>query len=74
MYTDALAVSGARLHQVAPDMVEGARKRKEMAINIQRMMVSILQARAVAEGSNQHDVADVDRHSENSDCMDLGGS
>ena len=50
-------------------MVTSACERKELAVNIQRMMIKILQARAEAESNNLDDAVDVDRGSEMGDCM-----
>jgi ribonuclease HI len=66
---DALAVAGACLQQVPAEVLVDARERKEMAVNIQRMMITILQARAEAECNNFDEAVDVDRGSEMGDCM-----
>ena len=66
---DALAVAGACLHQVPAEVLVDACERKEMAVNIQRMMIKILQARAEAECNSFVEAVDVDRGSEMGDCM-----
>ena len=52
---DALAVAGACLHQVPAEVLTSACERKELAVNVQRMMIKILQARAEAESNNLDD-------------------
>jgi len=69
---DKLAVAGASLHQVPSEVVVHAHERRKLAINVQRMMVCILQARAEAESSILEDVVDIDRGSEMGDCEVLG--
>ena len=66
---DALAVAGACLHQVPAELSTSACERKELAVNVQRMMIKILQARAEAESNSLDDAVDVDRGSEMGDCM-----
>jgi ribonuclease HI len=60
---DALAVAGAAMHEVSAEVVAAARQRKEYARTVQRMMVSILQARFTAEETH-NDAAEADRGSE----------
>ena len=67
---DALAVAGAGLHQVPAEVVADARERKEMAVNVQRMMVSVLQARFEAESHDPNDARHADRGSD-CDCMEF---
>ena len=66
---DALAVAGALLHQVPAEVVTNARERRKMAVNVQRMMIKILQARFEAESNDFDDAADADRGSQMGDCM-----
>ena len=63
---DALAVAGANMHCAAPEVVEAARQRRDVAMSVQRMM---LQARALAENAFQKEATDADRGSELGDCM-----
>ena len=67
---DALAVAGAGLHQVPAEVVADARERKQMAVNVQRMMVSVLQARFEAESYDPNDAGHADRGSD-CDCMEF---
>ena len=48
---DALAVAGANMHCAAPEVVEAARQRRDVAMSVQRMMLAISQARALAENA-----------------------
>ena len=67
---DALAVDGAKMHSVSPEVLEGALQRKVCAPQVQRMMVAVLQARFEAESDNPHDAGNADRGSD-CDCMEL---
>ena len=70
---DALAVAGANMHCAAPEVVEAARQRLGVAMSVQRMMLAILHARALAENALQNEAADAgnaDRGSD-CDCMDM---
>ena len=60
---------GACLHEVPAEVLTSACERKELAVDVQRMMIKILQARAEAESNNLDDAVDVDRGSEMGDCM-----
>ena len=69
---DALAVAGARMHQVPPEVLKAACERKRCAVNVQQMMLAVLNARLVAESniSSGHDAdrgSDVDVH----DCTQM---
>ena len=66
---DELAVAGASMHQFSSEVVDAAKERKEMAVHVQQMMVSILKARFLAEGCSSNDAGD-DRGSDMSDCME----
>ena len=66
---DMLAVTGANMHQLPAEVVSAAQERKEVAVQVQQMMVSILKARFLAETSGPNDAGD-DRGSDMSDCMD----
>ena len=66
---DELAVAGANMHQLPSEVVSAAGERKEIAVQVQQMMVSILKARFLAETSGPNDAGD-DRGSDMSDCMD----
>ena len=69
---DALAVDGAKMHSVSPEVLEAALQRKVCAPQVQRMMVAVLQARLEAESYNPHDAGNADRGSDcESDCMEL---
>ena len=68
---DALAVDGAKLHNVSSEVLDAALQRKQWALQVQRMMVAVLQARFGAESYDPHDVVN-DRGSDcESDCMEL---
>ena len=70
---DKLAVAGANKHRVSSDVVESAKQRRDDAMIVQRMMVAVLQARALAEGSI-HNEADDEHLSEmagDDDCTKL---
>ena len=70
---DALAVAGANMHCAAPEVVEEAKQRMDVAISVQRMMLAILHARALAEVAFHNettDAGDADRGSD-CDCMEL---
>ena len=68
---DALAVAGAKMHSVPPEVLESALQRKVCAPQVQRMMVAVLQARFEAESCDPHDVVN-DRGSDcESACMEL---
>ena len=67
---DKFAVAGASQHQVPSELVVVAKERKQLATKVQRMMVSILQARAEAECTKPDDAVDIDRGSEMGDCME----
>ena len=66
---DMLAAAGANMHQLPAEVVSAAQERKEVAVQVQQMMVSILKARFLAETSGPNDAGD-DRGSDMSDCMD----
>ena len=66
---DALAVAGARMHHVPPEVLQFALQRKQWAIAVQQMMVAVLHARLLAEATC--DAARADRGSECDDCEDL---
>jgi ribonuclease HI len=66
---DELAVSGAELHQVSPEVLDAAKLRKNWARQVQRMMVMVLQARFAAEEENRIDAGIGDRGSD-CDCME----
>ena len=55
---DALAVHGASLHCVPPDIVQCAKMRKSHAKIVQGMMVAVLQARFRAEQAEPTNVGD----------------
>ena len=63
---DSLAVAGARMHRVSEEVVESAKKRKDVAMSVQRMMVAVLKARLHAEADV---VAAGDRGSDPGDCF-----
>ena len=67
---DKLAVAGANKHRVSLRVVGAAQQRKKIAMNVQRMMVAVLQARASAEHS-KHQEAEDEHLSELGDCMKL---
>ena len=66
---DALAVAGAALHQVSPEVVAAANLRTHTALHVQQMMVAILKARFLAEGQTPNDAEGPDRGSEMGDCI-----
>ena len=63
---DALAVFGAAIHLLPPEVVAAAHERRELAIHVQQMMVSILQARLAEENATANDAGD-DRGSDMGD-------
>jgi len=67
---DKLAVAGANKHRVSLQVVGAAQQRKKNAMNVQRMMVAVLQARASAEHSI-HQEAEDEHLSDLGDCMEL---
>ena len=67
---DKLAVAGANMHRVSLQVVGAAQQRKKIAMNVQRMMVAVLQARASAQHSI-HQEAEDEHLSELGDCMKL---
>ena len=66
---DELARAGARLHQVSAELVAVAKERRYVAVSVQRMMISILKARFLAESSLNNDAEEADRGSDHEDCM-----
>ena len=70
---DGLAVDGANLHPVSPEVLDSARHRKTCAVQVQRMMVTVLQARFQAEGENKNVAENADRGSD-FDCMEYDDS
>ena len=66
---DELAVAGANMHRIDSEVVDMARQRKVVARSVQRMMVAVLQARALAESASQSEAGDADRGSELGECM-----
>ena len=71
---DALAVAGANMHCAAPEVVEAGRERRDVAMSVQRMMLAILHARALAENAFQNEATETDRGSELGDCMRMDDS
>ena len=57
------------MHCAAPEVVEAGRERRGVAMSVQRMMLAILHARALAENAFQNEATDSDRGSESGDCM-----
>ena len=70
---DALAVAGANMHRATTEVVEAAKDRMRDAVSVQRMMLAILHARALAELAFQSDATDAGNADRGSDCdgMDL---
>ena len=66
---DVLAVAGASMQQFPPEVVGSANERKDVAVQVQQMMLAILKARFLAEGCSSNDAGD-DRGSDMSDCME----
>ena len=66
---DALAVEGAHMHQASAEVVSATKQRKEWAVVVQRMMLSVLKARLAAERACRNDAEEGDRGSEIG-CMD----
>ena len=66
----ALAVDGANLHRVSSEVLEAAVQRKNWALQVQRMMVTVLQARLEAESENMNNAENMDRGSD-CDCMEF---
>ena len=66
---DALAVAGAHMHQASAEVVCATKQRKEWAVVVQRMMLSVLKARLAAERASSNDAEEADRGSEIG-CMD----
>ena len=64
---DALAVQGALQHRVSRTVIQDAKRRCEMARDVHRMMLQILQARYAAE---QCEEQGADRGSDDEDCFD----
>ena len=71
---DALAVVGANMHCAAPEVVEAGRERRGVAMSVQRMMLAILHARALAKNAFQNEATEADRGSELGDCMCMDDS
>ena len=67
---DALAVAGASLHQIPAEVVADACERRHDAVNVQRMMLSVLKARLRA-GAEDNDAEEADRGSEMGECMEF---
>ena len=65
-----LAVNGANLHRVSSEVLEDAVQRKNWALQVQRMMVTVLQARLEAESENMNNAENMDRGLD-CDCMEL---
>ena len=69
---DALAVAGAKQHEVPSEVLEAAKKRKLWAGIVQQMMLAVLKARLLAENNWPNDVGSADGGHENSyECMEL---
>ena len=69
---DELAVAGASVHQFPSEVVTAAHERRDWAVNVQQMMVSILKARFAEENATANDAGD-DRGSDMGDhvaCQD----
>ena len=64
---DALAVQGALRHRVSQTVIQDAKRRCEMARDVHRMMLQILQARYAAE---QCEEQGADRCFDTEDCFD----
>ena len=63
---DALAVAGAKLHEVPSEVLEAAKSRKLSAVVVQQMMLAVLKARLLAESTSLNDASNVDGVHENS--------
>ena len=57
---DALATAGANMHSAAPEVVEEAEQRMDVALSVQRMMLAILHARALEETAFQNETTDAE--------------
>ena len=66
---DTLAVAGAKEHVTPPEVVLAYKQRRDQAVQVQRMMVAILQARFEAEHW-EPDAAGNDRGSDVDECME----
>ena len=71
---DKLAVAGAQMHPVPSEVLESALQRRDWAICVQQMMVSVLKTRLLIESSTSNDAGGADRgsdneDSDNEDCM-----
>jgi ribonuclease HI len=71
---DGLAVAGAQLHAIPSEVLDAAKQRMHWAMNVQQMMVTVLRARFLAEGTSADDAGNADRGSECDDCMDDGSA
>ena len=67
-----MAVDGAKMHSISPEVLEAALQRKVCAPQVQGMMVAVFQARFEAESYKPYDAGNADRGSDcESDCMEL---
>ena len=66
---DVLAVAAASMQQFLAEAVRSANERKDVAVQVQQIMLAILKARILAEGCSPSDAGD-DRGSDMSDCME----
>jgi len=67
---DALAVAGAKMHPISSEVLEAAVQRREYAVQVQSMMVTVLEARFEAEDGIANVSRNADRGSE-CDCTEF---